>query len=74
MRNGDTGTVMLALLIGVDGKVADSRVENPAASASWTVPPRPASACADSNPVRWKAHRNSPGQKCNTPGAWTDTR
>jgi len=27
LRNGDTGTVMLALLIGVDGKVADSRVE-----------------------------------------------
>lgn len=27
LRNGDTGTVMLALLIGTDGKVADSRVE-----------------------------------------------
>lgn len=27
LRNGDTGTVQLALLIGTDGKVADSRVE-----------------------------------------------
>ncbi|MYM25728.1 TonB family protein [Duganella sp. FT135W] len=27
LRNGDTGTVMLALLIGTDGKVADSRIE-----------------------------------------------
>lgn len=27
LRNGDTGTVVLALLIGTDGKVADSRVE-----------------------------------------------
>nr|WP_315253124.1 TonB family protein [uncultured Duganella sp.] len=27
LRNGDTGTVMLAFLIGSDGKVADSRVE-----------------------------------------------
>ena len=26
-RNGDTGTVMLAFLIGTDGKVADSRIE-----------------------------------------------
>ena len=27
LRNGDTGTVMLAFLIGADGKVADSRIE-----------------------------------------------
>lgn len=27
LRNGDTGTVMLAFLIGADGKVADARVE-----------------------------------------------
>jgi|SRR5450830_1146950 len=27
LRNGDTGTVMLAFLIGTDGKVADSRIE-----------------------------------------------
>ena len=27
LRNGDTGTVQLALLIGADGKVADSRIE-----------------------------------------------
>lgn len=27
LRNGDTGTVMLAFLIGSDGKVADARVE-----------------------------------------------
>ncbi|MYM36232.1 TonB family protein [Duganella sp. FT94W] len=27
LRNGDTGTVMLAFLIGTDGKVADARVE-----------------------------------------------
>lgn len=27
LRNGDTGTVQLALLIGTDGKVADSRIE-----------------------------------------------
>ncbi|MRW89262.1 TonB family protein [Duganella sp. FT80W] len=27
LRNGDTGTVMLAFLIGSDGKVADSRIE-----------------------------------------------
>ena len=27
LRNGDTGTVTLAFLIGTDGKVADSRVE-----------------------------------------------
>ncbi|KQW97313.1 energy transducer TonB [Massilia sp. Root418] len=26
-RNGDTGTVTLALLIGTDGRVADSKVE-----------------------------------------------
>jgi protein TonB len=27
LRNGDTGTVMLAFLIGADGKVADARIE-----------------------------------------------
>lgn len=27
LRNGDTGTVTLALLVGTDGRVADSRVE-----------------------------------------------
>jgi protein TonB len=27
LRNGDTGTVLLAFLIGTDGKVADSRIE-----------------------------------------------
>lgn len=27
LRNGDTGTVMLAFLIGTDGKVADARIE-----------------------------------------------
>ncbi|NYE58964.1 protein TonB [Duganella sp. 1224] len=27
LRNGDTGTVLLALLVGPDGKVADSRIE-----------------------------------------------